>query len=66
MILEQKFDAVAVAVGHQYTPFIPDIDGIAAWNKQYPGTISHSKTYKTPMAYVGYVSKQSRPSSSVR
>ncbi|KAJ9150694.1 Thiol-specific monooxygenase [Pleurostoma richardsiae] len=45
------FDAVMVASGHYNDPFIPDIPGLAEFNKAYPGAISHSKFYRRPAQY---------------
>jgi hypothetical protein len=44
--ITKEFDAVIVANGHYDTPFVPDIPGIAEWNRMYPGEISHSKFYR--------------------
>ncbi|KAF2140115.1 uncharacterized protein K452DRAFT_319672 [Aplosporella prunicola CBS 121167] len=45
---EEVFDAVVVANGHYYTPYIPDIEGIKEWYQTSPKSISHSKFYRTP------------------
>lgn len=45
------FDAVVVANGHYSDPYVPDIRGIAQWNKAYPGAITHSKFYRRPEEY---------------
>ena len=45
------FDAVVVANGHFNVPYIPSVPGIKAWNKTYPGAISHSKFYRKPEHY---------------
>lgn len=47
-VTEKLYDAVAVASGHHYVPTVPDIPGIREWNEAYPGTITHSKYYRTP------------------
>lgn len=47
-VTTETFDAVIVANGHFITPYIPDIPGIAEWNKTYAGRISHSKYYRRP------------------
>lgn len=49
----EDFDAVLVANGHYDVPYIPDVPGIEAWNKAYPGIISHSKFYRRPEQYAG-------------
>ncbi|OLN81969.1 Thiol-specific monooxygenase 6 [Colletotrichum chlorophyti] len=46
-----QFDAVLVASGHYNDPFIPDIPGLADFDKAHPGTISHSKFYRNPSQY---------------
>ncbi|KAK0663073.1 Thiol-specific monooxygenase [Lasiodiplodia hormozganensis] len=45
---EEVFDAVVVANGHFYIPFIPEIEGVQEWHKAHPGSITHSKFYRTP------------------
>lgn len=50
---EEIFDAVIVASGHFNVPYIPQVDGIEAWRKAYPGAISHSKFYRKPEPYTG-------------
>ncbi|KAI5288904.1 hypothetical protein KEM55_008952, partial [Ascosphaera atra] len=47
------YDAVVVASGHFNVPYIPSIPGIAAWNKAYPGVISHAKQYDSPDSFKG-------------
>lgn len=49
----QTFDAVVAASGHYNVPFIPDVPGIAEWKEAYPGSISHSKFYRSPRHYAG-------------
>jgi cation diffusion facilitator CzcD-associated flavoprotein CzcO len=46
------YDAIVVASGHYSTPFIPKIPGIGDWNQAFPGTISHSKYFRKPEAFV--------------
>ncbi|KAF5485384.1 Thiol-specific monooxygenase [Colletotrichum siamense] len=50
---KSQFDAVMVASGHYNDPFIPDISGLADFDKAHPGTISHSKFYRNPSQYEG-------------
>ncbi|KAL8987089.1 MAG: hypothetical protein Q9177_003673 [Variospora cf. flavescens] len=50
-VTEKIYDAVVVASGHHYVPTVPDIPGIQKWNEAYPGTITHSKYYRTPDAF---------------
>ncbi|KAI1841803.1 hypothetical protein JX266_011980 [Neoarthrinium moseri] len=47
------YDAVMVASGHYNDPFIPQIPGLAEFNKMYPGSVSHSKYYRRPDIYAG-------------
>ncbi|KAJ5689291.1 hypothetical protein N7462_003683 [Penicillium macrosclerotiorum] len=49
----RTYDAVVVANGHYTVPNIPDIAGIAAWDKAYPESISHSKLYDSPNPFCG-------------
>jgi hypothetical protein len=49
------FDAVMVASGHYNDPFIPDIPGLAEFSTTNPGSISHSKFYRSPSQYQGKV-----------
>lgn len=44
----RTYDAVVVASGHFNVPYLPEIPGIEAWDKSYPGAISHSKLYDSP------------------
>ncbi|OHF03118.1 thiol-specific monooxygenase [Colletotrichum orchidophilum] len=48
-----RFDAVFVASGHYNDPFIPDIPGLADFDKAHPGSISHSKFYMNAAHYEG-------------
>ncbi|KAK1854847.1 putative flavin dependent monooxygenase [Colletotrichum chrysophilum] len=52
-ITTSQFDAVMVASGHYNDPFIPDIPGLADFDKAHPGTISHSKFYRNASQYEG-------------
>ncbi|KAF2767446.1 FAD/NAD(P)-binding domain-containing protein [Teratosphaeria nubilosa] len=47
------FDAVVVANGHFNVPYIPDVLGMGAWARAFPGTITHSKYYRKPEHYAG-------------
>ncbi|KAK0947568.1 monooxygenase [Friedmanniomyces endolithicus] len=48
---EEIFDAVVVANGHFNIPYIPEVQGMEEWSAAYPGSISHSKLYRTPDQY---------------
>lgn len=50
---EAIYDAVIVANGHFNVPYVPDIEGIARWNEQNPGIISHSRSYRRPNLFKG-------------
>lgn len=50
---ERVFDAVVIANGHYIVPYIPSVTGIEAWNKVFPGVITHSKFYRRPENYAG-------------
>ncbi|KAJ5918351.1 Flavin monooxygenase FMO [Penicillium verhagenii] len=41
-----QFDAVVVANGHHNDPHVPDIQGLAEWDRMFPGSISHSSSYR--------------------
>ena len=47
-VSEEFFDAVIVANGHHNEAKIPAIPGIAEWDATFPGSISHSSTYRRP------------------
>lgn len=49
----ESFDAVVVANGHYHVPWIPAIPGLTAYAKAYPGTVIHSKSFRSPAAYAG-------------
>ncbi|KAK1074927.1 monooxygenase [Friedmanniomyces endolithicus] len=48
---EETFDAVVVANGHFNIPYVPTVRGMEEWSTAYPGSISHSKFYRTPDQY---------------
>lgn len=45
------FDAVIVSSGSYDSPYIPDKEGLSAWNEKYPDSISHSKQYRHPRQF---------------
>ncbi|SLM38714.1 flavin dependent monooxygenase [Lasallia pustulata] len=45
---EATYDAVVIASGHYNVPYIPDIPGAQAWDRAYPGAMTHSKSYRSP------------------
>lgn len=52
---EEKFDGVVVANGRYYIPNIPEVPGLANFQKAFPGVVEHSKFYRTPEPYTGLV-----------
>lgn len=40
------FDAVVVASGHYWVPYIPAIDGLEQFEKSRPGSVLHSKHFR--------------------
>lgn len=48
---DEEYDAVIVANGHWDTPYIPDTPGLAEWNVEAPGTVTHAKYYKDSSDY---------------
>lgn len=50
------FDAVVVASGHFWVPYIPAIDGLEEFEKARPGSIIHSKHFRGRKNFVGKVS----------
>lgn len=46
-----EYDAIIIANGHFSVPYIPDVPGLANWNKHLPKTITHSKYYENPTPY---------------
>ena len=55
-----EFDAVMVCSGHYNDPFIPEIKGLAEFNRTHPGCVSHSKFYRRPDQYADKVRKTGR------
>ncbi|KAL4780807.1 hypothetical protein BJX76DRAFT_337051 [Aspergillus varians] len=49
--LTAKFDAVLVANGHHNEPRIPSIPGLDEWNRAYPGSVTHSASYRRPAPF---------------
>ncbi|KAF2029769.1 thiol-specific monooxygenase [Setomelanomma holmii] len=50
---EEWFDAVVVASGHYSVPYIPQIEGLADFEKAHPGSVKHSKMFRGRAAYRG-------------
>jgi cation diffusion facilitator CzcD-associated flavoprotein CzcO len=47
----ETYDAVVVAGGHYNTTYVPEVEGIAAFNQEHPGVISHAKTFRSRETY---------------
>ncbi|KAJ5885109.1 hypothetical protein N7495_009619 [Penicillium taxi] len=47
------FDAVVVANGHYNDPYLPALPGLDEWKEKYPGSITHSSTYRRPGDFAG-------------
>lgn len=52
---QEEFDALVVASGHYNVPYVPDIPGLVDYEKRFPGSIQHSKHYRSPKDYEGKV-----------
>lgn len=42
----ETFDAVVISIGRFNIPFYPKIEGMEKFNKEHPGIISHSKSFR--------------------
>ncbi|KAF2671426.1 putative flavin dependent monooxygenase [Microthyrium microscopicum] len=49
----KEYDAIVVANGHYFVPCIPSIDGLREWSQKHPGSITHSKYYRSPAQFAG-------------
>ncbi|KAI1063139.1 hypothetical protein LB507_005674 [Fusarium sp. FIESC RH6] len=43
---EERFDAVVVASGHYWVPYVPAIEGLQEFEKMKPGGVVHSKHFR--------------------
>ncbi|KAJ4299268.1 hypothetical protein N0V90_004512 [Kalmusia sp. IMI 367209] len=50
---EEEFDAVILANGHYSVPIVPQVKGLDAYIAKFPGRVSHSKQYRSPLIYAG-------------
>ncbi|EFY91634.1 dimethylaniline monooxygenase, putative [Metarhizium acridum CQMa 102] len=48
---EEFFDAVMLANGHYSVPYVPQVPGLEAYITDFPGRVSHSKFYRSPLLY---------------
>jgi cation diffusion facilitator CzcD-associated flavoprotein CzcO len=53
------FDAVVVASGHYSVPYIPRIEGLEEFENKWPGSVKHSKMFRSRESYHGKVSLSS-------
>lgn len=42
----EYFDAVVVATGHYWVPYVPHIEGLEEFEKDRPGSVIHSKHFR--------------------
>lgn len=47
----ESFDAIVVASGHYFVPWIPAIPGLKDLERNFPGTVDHSKAWRGPEKY---------------
>ncbi|KAF8993635.1 hypothetical protein BDQ17DRAFT_1312173 [Cyathus striatus] len=50
---KEHYDAVLVATGRYNAPNVPQIPGLEAWAKAFPGKITHSREYRIPDSFEG-------------
>lgn len=44
---QEVFDAVIIASGHYSIPYYPHIEGLAEFNRNFPGSLIHANSYRT-------------------
>ncbi|XHG09655.1 hypothetical protein AWENTII_012698 [Aspergillus wentii] len=49
----ESFDALVVASGHYWVPFVPAIPGLKEFTERYPESVEHAKQYRGPEKYKG-------------
>lgn len=54
---QERFDALVVASGHFYLPYIPEVPGLLEFDERFPGRIRHSKHYRNVEDYRDKVRK---------
>ncbi|SPO04324.1 related to flavin-containing monooxygenase [Cephalotrichum gorgonifer] len=50
---EETFDAVVLANGHYSVPYVPRVKGLDEYIQRFPGRVTHSKPYRSPLPYSG-------------
>ncbi|KAK8136979.1 hypothetical protein PG984_004919 [Apiospora sp. TS-2023a] len=48
-----EFDAVVICIGTFDKPFMPEHEGLTEWEKAYPDSVLHSKTFRNVNSYRG-------------
>ncbi|KAF2421056.1 FAD/NAD(P)-binding domain-containing protein [Tothia fuscella] len=48
-----SFDYVVVASGHYHAPRVPELPGLAEWQRRWPSRVWHSKGYRKPEGFKG-------------
>ncbi|ODV90111.1 hypothetical protein CANCADRAFT_31168 [Tortispora caseinolytica NRRL Y-17796] len=48
-----EFDYIVVASGNYDMPYIPEFEGLKEWNEKYPGSVLHSRSYRSPDTFYG-------------
>lgn len=56
---QEVFDALVVASGHFYLPYIPDVSGLIKYDEKFPGRVKHSKHFRDPEEFRGKVCRLS-------
>lgn len=51
----ERFDAVVVATGHYWVPYVPKIEGLEKFERARPGSVIHSKHYRGRGDFCGKV-----------
>lgn len=52
---QETFDSLVVASGHYSLPHIPNIPGLVEYDQKFPGTIRHSKHFRSANEFKGKV-----------
>lgn len=45
---QEEFDAVVICNGHYTVPYLPHINGLAQYNQNFPDSLLHAKSYRSP------------------
>lgn len=55
------FDAVVVATGHYWVPYVPQIEGLEEFEQARPGSVIHSKLFRGREQFRNKVTKLAPP-----